>query len=85
MPNKPTIHPGKVLKENFVLPLINQGKTLTEISTNSGVGLKILLELMLEKQPVTENLAILLSSYFGTTYHYWINLQNDFDSKINFP
>jgi len=83
--NTPTIHPGKILKEQFILPLINQGQTLTEISTNSGISLKILLELMLEKQSITENLAELLSNYFGTNYHYWVNLQNDFDSKINFP
>lgn len=78
-------HPGKILKEKFVLPLINQGQTLTQISTNSGIDLKIFLSLMLEKQSITESLAILLSNYFGTTSHYWVNLQSDFDSQINFP
>lgn len=81
----PVTHPGKILKEKFVLPLINQGQTLTQISTNSGIDLKIFLSLMLEKQSITESLAILLANYFGTTSHYWVNLQSDFDSKINFP
>ena len=70
--NRITIHPGEVLREEFVLPLNLDAKTLGNdlhlpVARVSGI--------LDETHLVTADSALRLARYFGTTAGFWMNLQ----------
>ena len=75
-PIRPSTHPGVILKEEFAVPL---HITQAELSDALHVSIKTLSELYNEKRGITPLMALKLSEYFGTTPHFWMNLQNAYD------
>ncbi len=73
---RPSTHPGIILKEEFATPL---NLTQAQLSNDLKVGIKTLSELYNEKRGITSLMALKLSEYFGTTPHFWLNLQNAYD------
>ena len=73
---RPSTHPGIILKEEFAIPL---KLTQAKLSQDLKVGIKTISELYNEKRGITPLMAIKLSSYFGTTPQFWLNLQNAYD------
>jgi len=73
---RPSTHPGIILKEEFAIPL---KITQAELANDLHVGIKTLSELYNEKRGITPLMALKLSEYFGTTPHFWMNLQNAYD------
>ncbi|HYU32419.1 MAG TPA: HigA family addiction module antitoxin [Thermoanaerobaculia bacterium] len=72
----PNIHPGEILREEFLKPLgISQNKLAREIK----VSPRRVNELVLEKRSVTPETALRLARYFGTSERFWLGLQIDFD------
>lgn len=69
-------HPGKVLKNLYLVPL---SLTITEISTRIGVSRKALSKIVNEQKSVTPEMAIRLSKFFETTPDMWLNLQKNYD------
>ena len=70
------VHPGVILKEEFLEPLsITQTKLAKELHTS----FRAINELVNQKRGVTTEMALRLSKYFGTTPYLWLNLQNQFD------
>ncbi len=72
----PPIHPGEILREEFMLPL--------ELSSNAlaraiGVTPARVNEIANEKRGITADTALRLGRYLGTTADVWINLQKRFD------
>jgi addiction module HigA family antidote len=73
------IHPGEVLMEDFITPLmITQHKVAVAI----GVPPRRINEIVHGKRRITADTALRLSRYFGTTDLFWINLQNRFDIEV---
>lgn len=70
------IHPGEILKEEFLEPL---GITQYKISSAIKVNQTAISEIIKGKRRITIDMAIKLSKYFGTSIKFWINLQNDYD------
>ena len=73
----PTPHPGEHLREEF-LPAY----CLTPGALAKAMGLRNrtrVERLVREQQPVTADTALRLGKVFGTTAHFWINLQTDHD------
>ncbi len=73
------IHPGEVLLEEF-LGLI--GLSQTRVATDFGVPPRRINEIVHGKRRVTADTALRLARYFGTTEHFWLNLQSRHDIEI---
>lgn len=72
----PNIHPGEILKEEFLKPfVISQNRLAREIS----VPPRRINEIVLEKRAITADTALRLARYFGTSEGFWMGLQADFD------
>jgi addiction module HigA family antidote len=72
------IHPGEVLREEFLLPLgISQYRLAKEI----GVTEARISAICSGKRAVTANTALRLAAFFGTTSGFWLGLQADYDTE----
>ncbi len=70
------VHPGEILKEEFLAPLeISQNKLAVSIS----VPPRRINEIVLGKRGITADTALRLGRYFGTTPEFWLNLQNSYE------
>jgi addiction module HigA family antidote len=70
------IHPGEVLKEEFLDPMeISQYKLAKDIDVNQTA----ISEIVKGKRGISTLMALKLSKYFGTSAKFWTNLQNDYD------
>jgi addiction module HigA family antidote len=74
--NRKPVHPGEILREEFLEPL---GISQTQLSADLDIPFKIINELINEKRNLNSELALKLSRYFGTSAELWLNLQNQFD------
>jgi antitoxin HigA-1 len=72
---KPT-HPGKILREEFIEPV---GITAYALAKALHVPLPRVNDIVREKRTISPEMAVLLSTYFGTSDSYWINLQGHYD------
>ncbi|MCF6291407.1 MAG: HigA family addiction module antitoxin [Desulfobacterales bacterium] len=75
MTRKPT-HPGKIIKEDYLIPL---SITITELSSILGVSRKTLSKIINERGSITPDMALRLSRAFDTTPIFWLNLQKNYD------
>lgn len=72
----PNIHPGEILREEFLKPLgISQNRLAREI----GVPPRRINEIVLEKRSITADTALRLARFFGTSEGFWMGLQADYD------
>jgi addiction module HigA family antidote len=72
----PNIHPGEILREEFLKPMgLSQNRLAREI----GVPPRRINEIILEKRSITADTAIRLAKYFGTSEGFWMGLQADYD------
>lgn len=70
------IHPGEVLKEEFLDPFgISQNLLARKIS----VPPRRINEIVLGKRGVSADTAVRLARYFGTSESFWMGLQADYD------
>ncbi len=72
----PPIHPGEVLREEFLTPL---GLTAYALAKACGVPRTRIERLAREETPVTADTALRLSRYFGTTAEFWMGMQAQYD------
>ena len=73
------IHPGEILREEFLKPLNISQRALAE---RIGVTPTRLNQLILEKRSVTADTALRLGRAFGTTAKFWLNLQSQYDLDL---
>ena len=79
MPKKlPPLHPGEVLREEFLVPLNMSAGALAKAC---GVPRTRIERLANEQIGITADTALRLSKALGTTPELWLNLQNSFDVK----
>ena len=78
MKRLPNIHPGEVLKEEFLVPLgISQYRLAKEI----GVPESRISAICQRKRAVLADTAVRLARYFGTSAGFWLGLQADYDTE----
>lgn len=70
------IHPGEVLKEEFLVPF---GISANRLATSLGVPANRIAAIVNGERGVTADTAILLGKAFNTTPEFWINLQSHYD------
>ena len=73
------IHPGEVLFEEFLAPMdVSQHRLAVAV----GVPPRRINEIVHGKRRITADTALRLARYFGTTDHFWLNLQTRFDLEV---
>ena len=76
MTRLPNIHPGEVLREEFLTPLnLSQNRVARDIN----VPPRRINEIVLGKRAVTADTVLRLARYFGTSERFWLGLQADYD------
>ena len=70
------MHPGEVLREEFMNPL---GLTAETLAAGLGVPRTRIERIAKEETGITMDTALRLGAYFKTTPEFWMNLQNRFD------
>ena len=76
MPDFPPIHPGEVLKEDFLKPLALSQYMLAKAL---GVPQIRISQIVNGKRAVTPATALRLARYFGTTPEFWLGMQMTYD------
>ena len=72
------IHPGEVLREDFLVPL---QMTPHALAIALRVPASRINDIVLERRGVTLDTALRLARYFGGDAQSWLNLQNAYDLK----
>lgn len=72
----PPIHPGEILREEFLDPL---GLKPYSLAKALHVPRTRIERLAREEVPVTADTALRLGRYFGTGPEFWMNLQTSFE------
>ena len=75
----PPIHPGELLREEFLKPL---GITLYKLAQGIGVPGPRIYDIVREKRGISADTALRLSRYFGMSEGFWINAQSHYDLEI---
>lgn len=70
------IHPGEILKEEFLNPL---DITQYRLSKDTFIPQTRISEIIKGNRRITADTALRLSKYFGTSAKFWLGLQDDFD------
>jgi len=70
------VHPGEVLREEFLRPL---GISAYELAKRLYVPAPRVNDIVLERRGISADTAIRLSRFFGTTEQFWLNLQGAYE------
>ena len=70
------IHPGEVLKEEFLGPL---GITAYRLSKDTFIPQTRISQILKGNRRVTADSALRFARYFGTSAKFWLGLQDDYD------
>lgn len=75
------IHPGEVLKEEFLIPM---NISAYRLSKDLGIPQTRVSEIIKGNRRISADTAIRLSNYFGNSAKFWLGLQNDYDIEEEF-
>ena len=75
----PPMHPGKVLREEFLVPLELSAGAMAKAC---GVPRTRIERIANEETAITADTALRLGKALGTSAQLWLNLQNDFDMRV---
>jgi addiction module HigA family antidote len=73
------IHPGEVLREDYLVPL---SLSANQLALSIGIPANRVSLIVAGKRAVTAETALLLSRHLKTTPEFWMNLQTAFDLRI---
>ena len=73
------IHPGEVLREEFLVPL---GLTAHALAIALQVPAPRINDIVRERRTVTVDTAMRLARYFGMSAQFWLGLQTDYDMAL---
>ncbi len=73
------IHPGEVLREEFLVPL---GLSEYRLAQDIGVPPRRINEIVKGKRGITADTALRLSRYFAWPAEIWLNLQYHYDRQV---
>jgi antitoxin HigA-1 len=79
MSNLRPVHPGEVLREEFLLPL---GLSANALAIALRLPAPRVSEIVRERRSVSPDTALRLARYFGTSPEFWMDLQTAYDLKL---
>jgi addiction module HigA family antidote len=75
----PPIHPGEILREEFLVPL---GLKPYSVAKKLRVPRTRIERIVAGRSPVTPDTALRLAKLFGTTPNFWLNMQASYDLSV---
>lgn len=72
------VHPGEVLGQE----LEEIGVSARDFADALGVPVERIAGVLAEREGVSEEIALGLSGYFGTTAQFWLNLQSTYERRV---
>jgi len=75
----PPVHPGEILREEYLLPLKMSAGALAK---KLNVPRTRVERLVTGQTPVTTDTALRLAKFFRTSPEFWMNMQAGYDLKI---
>ena len=75
----PPIHPGEILREDFLKPL---GLSVNKLALDLRVPVTRIAEIVHERRSITPDTALRLARHFRTTARFWLNLQTAYDLEV---
>ncbi|HTB91502.1 MAG TPA: HigA family addiction module antitoxin [Candidatus Sulfotelmatobacter sp.] len=75
----PPIHPGEILREEFLAPL---GLSMNRLALDLRVPVTRIAEIVRERRGITPDTALRLARYFNTSARFWLNLQTAYDLEV---
>ena len=76
----PPIHPGEILREEFLIPL---GITANRLAIDLGVSPSRINEILKGKRGISAETALRLGRYFDNIGpEFWLNLQQRYDLEV---
>jgi antitoxin HigA-1 len=75
----PTVHPGEILRDDFLRPMKISVYTLAQVIK---VPRSRVNDIVLGRRGITTDTALRLARYFGMTPEFWINLQARYDLEV---
>ena len=76
MDRLPSIHPGEILREEFLEPL---GVTQYRLAKEIGVDPRRIHAIVHGERGISAETALLLSRFFGNSSEFWMGLQSQYD------
>ena len=73
------IHPGEILSEEFLIPM---NITPRHLAKAIGVDVNLIQAIVKCQEPVTAEIALLFSRFFGTSAELWAGLQLQYDLEM---
>ncbi len=71
-----TIHPGEMLREDF---MPDYGLTVASLADALGVSRQTINEILRERRMISPGMALRLSRLFGNSTEFWLNAQRAVD------
>jgi addiction module HigA family antidote len=75
----PPIHPGEILREEFLVPM---GLSANALAIAIGVPATRIGEIANERRGITADTALRLGRYFHMSAEFWMNLQSSYDLEL---
>lgn len=72
----PNIHPGEVLKKEFLDPMKISAYRLAK---DTGIPQTRVADIVHQRRRITADTALRLAKYFGISARFWLGLQDDYD------
>ena len=73
------IHPGEIIKEEYLEPL---GMSANALAVALRIPAPRINDVIRQKRGISIDTALRLARYFNTTAQFWMNLQISYDLKI---
>ncbi len=73
------IHPGEVLREEFLGPF---GLSADKLALETHIEIDRIKKIASGKESVTADIALRLARFFGTSAQFWLGLQSDYDLDV---
>ena len=75
----PPVHPGEVLREEFLEPL---GISINALARELHVPVSRISKIVNEERGISAETAIRLARYFAMSSEFWMNLQSRYDLQV---
>jgi addiction module HigA family antidote len=75
----PPIHPGEILREDFLKPL---GLSVNKLALDLHVPVTRIAEIVHQRRSITPDTALRLARYFRTSARFWLNAQAAYDLEM---
>jgi antitoxin HigA-1 len=75
----PPVHPGEILREDFLKPL---DLSMNKLAIDLHVPVTRIAEIVHERRGISPDTALRLARYFNTSARFWLNLQAAYDLEV---